>query len=185
MEKRRAVFLDRDGVLNRAIIRNGKPYPPQSLDDFHILPGVLESLNILSKNGFLLIVATNQPDVARGVQRKEVVEAMHHRLREELPLTAIKVCYEIDGPHCTCYKPKPQMLLEAAREFGIDLFRSFMVGDRWRDVECGRNAGCFTIVIERGYSEELINQPNATCSSLSEAVPFILQHNTSSFKRRA
>ncbi len=174
MEKRRAVFLDRDGVLNRAIVRDGKPYPPQTLADFHILPGVRESLNTLSKEGFLLIVATNQPDVAKGMQRKEVVEAMHRCLIEELPLTAIKVCYEIDGPNCTCYKPKPHMLLEAAKEFGIDLVRSFMVGDRWRDVECGRNAGCFTIFIENGYSEALINQPNATCFSLSEAAPIIL-----------
>ena len=136
---------------------------------------VAESMRRLKEGGFLLIVATNQPDVARGVQRREVVEAMHRRLSTELPIDDIKVCYELDGPACTCYKPKPGMLLEAARERDIDLIRSYMVGDRWRDVGAGKAAGCFTIFIDRGYSEPLTDTPDAVCTDLAAATAVILE----------
>ncbi len=172
---RPAVFLDRDGVLNRALIRDGKPYSPATLDQFEILPGVAEALRALDEAGFLLIVATNQPDVGRGAQRREVVEAMHQRLRAELPLDDIKVCYEADGARCACSKPKPGMLLAAASERGIDLSRSYMVGDRWRDVGAGKAAGCFTIFIDRGYSELLGDAPDAVCANLTEAAAIILR----------
>lgn len=172
----RAVFLDRDGVINRALVRDGKPYPPATLEEFEILPGVAEALRALDEAGFLLVVATNQPDVARGLQQLEVVEAMHRRLHEELPLDDIKVCYELDGPSCPCYKPKPGMLLEAAREHNIDLGRSYMVGDRWRDIAAGRGAGCFTIFINRGYAEPLTEAPDAICADLLEAATIILRH---------
>ncbi len=147
-----AVFLDRDGVLNRAVIREGRPYPPGSLEAFEILPGVPEAVCRLHDAGFLLIGATNQPDVARGTQRREVVEAMNARLLDEMPITAILVCYE-DGDDCPRRKPNPGLLLEAAETFGIDLSASFMVGDRWRDVEAGRRAGCRTVFIDLGYTE--------------------------------
>lgn len=175
----RAVFLDRDGVLNRAFVRKGKPYPPSSLVEFEILPGVPEALHRLSKAGFLLIVVTNQPDVGRGTQQVDIVEAMHRRLRAELPIDDIKVCYEEDGPDCKCHKPKPGMLLEAAREHDIDLSRSYMVGDRWRDVGCGLAAGCFTIFVDRGYTEPLTVTPHATCGDLCEAAAIILQYTQS------
>ena len=183
MVKRRAVFLDRDGVLNRTVVRDQKPYPPASLAEFEILPGVPEALVRLRHTGFLLIVATNQPDVARGMQRREVVEAMHRRLKDELPLDDIKVCYEEDGPSCTCYKPKPGMLLEAAREHNIDLSRSYMVGDRWRDVGAGKAAGCFTIFIDHGYGEPLRESPDATCADLQKATSIILEHSTENPRR--
>jgi D-glycero-D-manno-heptose 1,7-bisphosphate phosphatase len=172
---RRAVFLDRDGVLNCALVRDGRPYPPATLDEFEILPGVAEALRALDDAGFLLIVATNQPDVARGLQRREVVEAMHRRLLDELPLDDIKVCYETDESRCACYKPKPGMLLEAARELGIALASSYMVGDRWRDVGAGKAAGCFTIFIDRGYAEPLTDTPDAVCTNLPEAAAIILR----------
>ena len=171
---RAAVFLDRDGVLNRAFVRAGKPYPPQTLDEFEILPGVEAAARLLKGEGFALVVATNQPDVAKGTQRREVVEAMHDRLRSQLPLDAIKVCWCIEGPGCTCYKPKPGMLLDAAGEFDLDLKRSFMVGDRWRDVGAGRNAGCFTILIDRGYDEPVREAPDAVCADLPGAAAVIL-----------
>jgi D-glycero-D-manno-heptose 1,7-bisphosphate phosphatase len=174
--KRRAVFLDRDGVINPALVRDGKPYPPATLEEFEVLPGMAEALRALDEAGFLLIVATNQPDVARGLQRREVVEAMHGKLREALPLDDIKVCYELESPSSTRYKPKPGMLLEAARERNIDLRRSYMVGDRWRDVGAGKRAGCFTIVIDRGYAEPLTETPDATCADLPQAAAIILRH---------
>ena len=173
---RQAVFLDRDGVINRAIVRDGKPYPPATVEEFEVLPGVHDSLRRLKEAGFVLIVVTNQPDVARGLQRRDVVEAMHGRLMDQLPLDDIKVCYETDGPASTCYKPKPGMLLDAAGEHGLDLRRSYMVGDRWRDVGCGRAAGCFTIFIDRGYAETLTDTPDATCAGLPQAAAIILGH---------
>jgi D-glycero-D-manno-heptose 1,7-bisphosphate phosphatase len=169
-----AVFLDRDGVLNRAVVRAGKPYAPASLDELEILPGVPAALGTLREAGFLLIVVTNQPEVARGRLRREVVEAMHRRLREELPLDDIKACYEVDGPASTCYKPKPGMLLEAARERDIDLAQSYMVGDRWRDIGAGKAAGCLTIFIDHGYDEPQVEAPDAVCADLTEATSLIL-----------
>ena len=170
----RAVFLDRDGVLNRAVVRDGRPYPPASLDVFEILPGVPEAIRQLHAAGFLLIGATNQPDVARGTQRREVVEAMNSRLLAEMPISAILVCYE-DGDDCARRKPNPGLLLEAAETFKINLSASFMVGDRWRDVEAGRRAGCQTIFIDRGYSERRPD-PDAdyVAADLPEAAAWIL-----------
>jgi D-glycero-D-manno-heptose 1,7-bisphosphate phosphatase len=172
---RRAVFLDRDGVLNRAIVQDGRPLAPPRLEHFEIEPDALTALPALRAAGFLLIVVTNQPDVARGAVRREVVEEMHRRLHAALPLDDIKVCWEVDGPTSTCYKPKPGMLLEAAREHDIDLARSFMVGDRWRDVGAGRAAGCFTVFIDRAYTEPLTETPDAVCTDLAGAAAIILQ----------
>jgi D-glycero-D-manno-heptose 1,7-bisphosphate phosphatase len=173
----RAVFLDRDGVLNRAFVRDGRPYPPATLDAFEILPGVFEAVRKLSDAGFLLIGATNQPDVSRGTQRREVVEAMNSRLLAEMPITAILVCYE-DGEDCPRRKPNPGLLLEAAETYRIDLARSFMVGDRWRDVEAGRRAGCRTVFIDLGYAERR-PQPDAnyTASNLLDAAHWIVSQS--------
>jgi D-glycero-D-manno-heptose 1,7-bisphosphate phosphatase len=149
----KAVFLDRDGVLNRSIIKKGKPYPPSSLPELEILPGVEEGLSLLKKAGFLLIGATNQPDVARGIQRQQVVEAINWKLVQVLNLDDILVCYHDNQDNCPCRKPKPGLLLAAAEKYRIDLETSFMVGDRWKDIEAGRQAGCRTIFIEANYRE--------------------------------
>ncbi|MDO8941564.1 MAG: HAD-IIIA family hydrolase, partial [Desulfobacterales bacterium] len=148
--------------------------PPQNLAEFEILEGVDEALHRLKNAGFWLVVVTNQPDVAKGIQRREVVDAMHDLLRAMLPVDDIRVCWCPEGPSCDCYKPKPGLLLEAARDLGIDLARSFMVGDRWRDVGAGRAAGCFTVFLDRGYAEPLVSAPDATCRDLEEAASVIL-----------
>jgi D-glycero-D-manno-heptose 1,7-bisphosphate phosphatase len=168
---RRAVFLDRDGVLNRAFSREGRPVPPASVDDFEILPGVPAALRALSRAGLLLIVVTNQPDVARGTQNRQVVEAMHSLLRSKLPIDDIRVCWDSDS---SWYKPKPGMLLAAARDWGIDLPSSYMVGDRWRDVGAGHAAGCYTILIGDGYNEPIRPPPDARCVDLQESAKLIL-----------
>ncbi len=171
---KRAVFVDRDGVLNRAVVRDGRPYPPSTLEEFEILPGVTEALVRLRDAGFLVIGATNQPDVARGAQRREVVEAMNARLLAEMPITEILVCYE-DGDDCPRRKPNPGLLLEAAETYGIDLAASFMIGDRWRDVEAGRRAGCRTVFIDLGYSERKPNPPaDHTAPDLPAAAAWII-----------
>jgi len=174
---RRAAFLDRDGVLNRAIVRNGKPYPPAALGDLEILPDAPAALGALRAAGLLLIGVTNQPDVARGTQRREVVESMNAALLEALRLDDLFVCYHDDRDECDCRKPRPGLLLRAAAKHGIDLGSSFLVGDRWKDVAAARAAGCAAILIDYGYAESGPDSsaPDRTVGSLSEAVEWILK----------
>ena len=177
---RRAVFLDRDGVINRPLVQDGKPYPPGSLDEFELLPGVVEACRLLQEHGFLLVVATNQPDVGRGALSQAVVEAMHERMCALLPIDRVEVCYDPgQGEPSAFRKPAPGMLLRAARELGIDLAQSFMVGDRWRDIDCGAAVGCKTLFIDYGYDETLHQIPDFRASNLLEAAKIIL-HNAPS-----
>lgn len=170
---RPAVFLDRDGVINRAVIRAGRPYPPQSAAEVEILPGVHDALRQLKDAGFALVVVTNQPDVARGRQQREEVEAIHARLGAALPIDEFRVCYHDDGDDCACRKPRPGLLLQAPT---YDLARSVMVGDRWRDVEAGQRAGVnATILVDYQYDEARTAAPDLRVRSLAEAVPWILK----------
>jgi D-glycero-D-manno-heptose 1,7-bisphosphate phosphatase len=171
---KRAVFLDRDGVLIEPLVVDGRPFPPQREADLVVTPGTAAACRQLRKASLLLIVVTNQPDIARGRQSREVVDAMHATLTRELSLDAIYVCPHDDADACSCRKPKPGMLLDAARTLAIDLGRSVMVGDRWRDIEAGQRAGCATVLVDRGYDERAANRPDVTVSSLAEAVPWIL-----------
>jgi D-glycero-D-manno-heptose 1,7-bisphosphate phosphatase len=170
----RAVFLDRDGVINRAIVRDGKPYPPATVAETDILPGVSGALDRLSRAGFRLVIVTNQPDVARGTQSRKVVDAINARLMSELPIDEVRVCPHEDADGCGCRKPAPGLIETAARDSGISLADSFMVGDRWRDVEAGRRAGCRTIFVDLEYNEPRPERPDVTVRSLPEAVDWIL-----------
>ncbi len=173
----RAVFLDRDGVINRALTRDGRPYPPTSLAEFELLPDVPDACHRLKAAGFLLVVATNQPDVGRGTLRQEVVEELHAYLCRQLPIDRVEVSYAPGGsgsPPDEFRKPRPGMLLRAARELGIDLAASYMVGDRWRDIDCGHAAGCRTILIDYQYAEELRQAPDHRVKNLAEAADWIL-----------
>jgi D-glycero-D-manno-heptose 1,7-bisphosphate phosphatase len=177
--RKRAVFLDRDGVLNRAVVRDGLSYPPARVEDFELYPDVVEGCEKLKEAGFLLIVVTNQPDVGRGTQSQEIVEAMHANLRIILPtLDGIEVCFHGGATHgdpCDCRKPAPGMLRRAAEAHGIDLAKSFLIGDRWRDVDCAHAAGCRAIFIDHGYREALREKPDVTVSTFKEAVLAVLQ----------
>jgi D-glycero-D-manno-heptose 1,7-bisphosphate phosphatase len=169
MSLRRAVFLDRDGVINKAVVRAGKPYPPDSLETFELLPGVSQAMREMRTAGWLVIVVTNQPDVASGKQRREVVDAIHQHLRDLGLVDDVKVCMHLDDDHCECRKPRPGMLLEAAQEWSIDLAGSCMVGDRWRDVGAGQAAGCRTYFIDHGYAEQQPAAPYVAVASLAAA----------------
>ena len=172
---KRAVFLDRDGVINEAIVKDGKPYPPGALQDLRILPGIKEALIRLSKKGFLNLVVTNQPDVARGKTPRKIVEDIHRELAGELALDGFFTCWHDDQDGCNCRKPKAGLLEQAAREHQVDMGSSYMVGDRWRDVEAGRAAGCRTIFLDYGYAEKRPDHPDFVCCSLTEAVAWIIK----------
>ncbi len=180
--KRPAVFLDRDGTLNRQVIRDGRPYPPAKLEEFVLFPDVAEACARLAGAGYALVVATNQPDVGRGTQEQSVVEAMHARLRAWVPqIERVEVCYApgLDrlAPPDRRRKPEPGMLLDAAAALGLDLAKSWMVGDRWRDIDCGLRAGVRTVFIDFGYAEELRAAPDFSVKTFAEAATVILREN--------
>jgi D-glycero-D-manno-heptose 1,7-bisphosphate phosphatase len=170
---KRAVFLDRDGVLNGVIVRDGVPHPPMTVNEVQILPGVAEALERLKKLGLMRIVVTNQPDVARGAQTAAGVEAINRFLAERLALDEFCVCMHDDPDHCDCRKPKPGLLVEAAKRHGIELAGSFMVGDRAGDVLAGAAAGCRTVLIDRPYSKREACRPDGTAADLAEAAAII------------
>jgi len=171
----KAVFLDRDGVINRAVMRDGKPHPPDRVEDLEVLDGVPDALRKLRGAGFRLIVVTNQPDVARGTQTREMVEAMHARLAAELPVDEVVACYH-DGDDCDCRKPKPGALVAAAQRHGVELEESFMVGDRWRDIEAGQRAGCRCLFVDHGYAEQQPAGSFVRVPSLAAAAEWILSN---------
>jgi D-glycero-D-manno-heptose 1,7-bisphosphate phosphatase len=178
---KRAVFLDRDGVVNEAVLREGRPYPPQDAAHLRIPAGASEALARLKEQGYLLLVVTNQPDVARGRQKREAIEEMNRRLTAELPLDEVLTCYHDDSDRCDCRKPQPGLIMRAARQHGIDLSQSYLIGDRWRDIDAGANAGCKTILIDRGYAERApASAPDVRVKSLSGAVDWILKATTES-----
>lgn len=169
-----AVFLDRDGVINRAVIRDGKPYPPQTVQAVEIPADVQPALLRLKSAGYRLVVVTNQPDVAKGIQEQAVVEAINARLARDLPIDEFRICYHDDADACDCRKPKPGLLL---RPPSHDLARSVMVGDRWRDIEAGRRAGVWaTVLVENHSGEPCLVEPNVRVASLGDAADWILKH---------
>lgn len=174
------MFLDRDGVINRVVIKKGLSFPPERLDDFQFLPGVREACRRLKQAGFLLIVVTNQPDVGRGRQSRETVEAMHRKIFERLPIDDLEVCYDSGQcPGAEFKKPSPKMVFKAATTHHINLSESYLIGDRWSDIDCGHAAGCKTIFIDYGYEEALRQRPDYSVKSLDEAVKIIRLQNPS------
>jgi D-glycero-D-manno-heptose 1,7-bisphosphate phosphatase len=170
----RAVFLDRDGVLNEAIVRDGKPYSPKSIEEVVIAADAANALRTLHGAGFRLIMATNQPDIARGNIARERVLEINRYICSKLAIDAVEICEHDDADQCDCRKPKPGMLIRAAERDGIELSESFMIGDRWRDIEAGRRANCRTVLIGDGYGEVVKPKPDVAVDSLSEAVAWII-----------
>jgi D-glycero-D-manno-heptose 1,7-bisphosphate phosphatase len=176
--RNRAVFLDRDGVIGRPILRARKPHAPQSLAQLELLPGVHAALDALRARGFRLVVVTNQPDVARGTTPRVVVDAMNEWLQSVLPLDAIFTCYHDDEDRCACRKPLPGLITRAAAQLGIHRAASYLVGDRWRDIAAGRRAGCKTLFVDHGYAERLPEAYDFRVGSLRDAARLILQTDT-------
>jgi D-glycero-D-manno-heptose 1,7-bisphosphate phosphatase len=151
--KRRAVFLDRDGVLVRPV--NELAHGPMTLEDFAILPGIAAPVQRMRDAGFLIVVATNQPGIARGHMSWETLNEMHRMLRSAAPLDDFEVCPHVDADACMCRKPKPGMLLSAAERLGIDLGSSYFIGDTVRDVTAALAAGVTPVLIDWPYNQDL------------------------------
>jgi D-glycero-D-manno-heptose 1,7-bisphosphate phosphatase len=171
---RPAVFFDRDGVLNQAVLVDGRPHPPQGEGELLLEDGAADACKRLREAGVPMVVITNQPDIARGTVSRETVDHLNGLLKEMLLLDAVYVCPHDDGDGCDCRKPAPGMLFDAARDLGLDLSRSVMVGDRWKDVEAGRKAGCATVFVDRGYRERGPDGADLVVKELPEAVNWIL-----------
>ena len=171
----RAVFLDRDGVINCAIVINQKPYAPIKLKKLKILPGIKKALKELQKSNWLTIVVTNQPDVARGKAKLRDIELINKYLKKQLPINAFYTCYHDTIDYCDCRKPSPGFFFKAKKAYKIDLKKSFMIGDRWSDIEAGRRAGCKTVFIDHGYAEKQPRKYNYKVKSLPDAVKIILK----------
>ena len=174
----KAVFLDRDGVLNRFFLRDGTPRPPHGLDELAIYPDAAGALRRLKQAGYLLIVVTNQPDIARGTETRAAVDGINGALGAALPIDEFVVCPHDNADHCACRKPKPGMVVEAAARHAVDLGRSFLIGDRWRDIDCGASAGVRTVFIDHGYGERAPQHaPDFVAGSVGEAADWILSGN--------
>jgi D-glycero-D-manno-heptose 1,7-bisphosphate phosphatase len=171
-----AVFLDRDGVLNRTVVRGGVTHPPAHLGELEMLPGVPEALHRLAGSSFVLVVVTNQPDVARGAQLRERVEEINDHLRATLPIRDVLTCYHDSADACVCRKPQPGLLQQGARRWRLDVGRSFMVGDRWSDVVAGQAAGCRrSLLVETPYSGRERCAPDACVPDLPAAADWIIR----------
>ena len=171
---RPAIFLDRDGVLNRTDVSDGTPRPPRNVNELRIILGVASSLNRLRREGYLLIVVTNQPDVARGLQSRRNIAYIHKKLQRVLELDDIFTCFHDDYHNCSCRKPKPGMIHQAAEIHRVDLKRSYLIGDRWSDIISGSLAACHTVLLERSYSKLQYCQPNHVVLNMTQAVDYII-----------
>ena len=173
MGPNKAVFLDRDGVINQTVFRRGAQRAPQDLSEWAWMDGVHDTLRALSTRGYALIVCTNQPDVVRGWQSREQVDAFHALIERELPVARIYACFHDNSEACACRKPKPGMLLQAANELRVDLAGSWMIGDRSSDIEAGRAAGCRTVLM-RGSAQAEPADADHEVDTLAELLAIIL-----------
>lgn len=167
-----AVFLDRDGIINKAVVRDGKPYPPASLSDLQWVEGIKELIDGVKNLGYKVFVFTNQPDVARGDMSQATVDEIHNYIVKQLNIDKVYCCFHDDKDNCHCRKPKPGMILDAQKEWSVDLGRSFVVGDRWRDIAAGQAAGVRTILVDYNYNEKKVT-PDFTTRNLAEVLTVI------------
>jgi|TARA_B100002003_G_C13900753_1_gene438818 D-glycero-D-manno-heptose 1,7-bisphosphate phosphatase len=151
----RAVFFDRDGVLNELVNRDGGFFSPLTLEDFHLFPDTRDVINEIRSKGYLCITVSNQPDVARGYLKRSELNRMTQILSSTLHLDDVFYCLHDDSDDCDCRKPKPGLLFQAQKKWDIDLCESIMIGDTWKDVEAARNASVRMVLFEAKYNLHL------------------------------
>lgn len=175
---KKALFIDRDGVINKSIIRNGKPYAPINFLEFEMLDGVEEAFYLLKKSEYMSIIVTNQPDIASGKQTLLSLNKLHNYLQEKYSIDLIRVCPHKEEDGCDCRKPKPGMIISASKKLNININFSYMIGDRWTDILCGQRAGCKeNFYIDNNYSEKKPDKPFTHVPSLLHCVRKILAIN--------
>ena len=171
----KAVFFDRDGVLNIPSVLNGKPYAPRKFIDFKIYDGVKESLEKIKSAGFFIVVITNQPDIGNGLVDIKEINVMHEFLKKELPIDYIEICPHSQTSNCNCRKPKPGLIFSAVDKHKIDLSKSWLIGDRWSDIVAGVSSGLKTIFIDHKYTEKTQNfGPDYVVSTTQKACELVL-----------
>jgi len=171
---KRAVFLDRDGVVNRSVVISGVPTPPRSCAEISIIDGVVEAIQILKNHNFIPVIVTNQPDVARRVTTQVEVESMNAFIMEATGIDFCYACFHDDADACGCRKPAPGLIFKAAAELDLDIKSSYLVGDRWRDIAAGQAAGCKNFFIDYSYEEKKPVMPFIGVTSLNDAVMVML-----------
>ncbi len=169
----KAVFLDRDGVINLTVFRKGAERAPQDMSEFAYVEGVHATLAALQARGYVLLVCTNQPDVARGWQDRDQVLAFHAKIERELPVSRVYACFHDDVDACACRKPKPGLLVQGSDEFGLDLQQSWMIGDRSKDIEAGKAAGCRTIYLRHDHDTAQSGSPDYEITKLEQLLEII------------
>ena len=174
---KKAIFLDRDGVLSKTLLINGKSFAPRNLKDFKLFFDAAESTKKLKSAGFMVFVVTNQPDVGRKLISKKVLKKMHDKLKKKTKVDAIYTCTHSQNMNCYCRKPKPGMILEAAKKYKINLKNSFMIGDRPSDITAGQKANCRSIFLDKKYFEKNPENQEATFTNLAQATNYILKQN--------
>ena len=175
--KNKAIFWDRDGVINKVIMRNGEPSSPWKLEEFEIFPDVKECLEMSKEMGFLNIVFTSQPDISRGNLKIEELEKMHKMMLDTLLVDEVKFCPHDDKDNCSCRKPKPGLILEAAEKWSIDLEKSYVIGDSWKDIKAGKAAGCKTFLLRREYNKDYQKDYDFEVNNLKKMVEVIKNLN--------
>jgi D-glycero-D-manno-heptose 1,7-bisphosphate phosphatase len=169
----KAIFLDRDGVINRVILRDRRPFSPRNMDEFEILEKVSEAVALFQKVGLVVVVITNQPDLAKGLVSESLISEIHEKIRNEIGINHFYFCGHSDLQNCACRKPKVGMLLQASRDLGINLDSSYLVGDRWKDIKAGQEVGCKCYYIDNNYDEPRPSSPFYTVKSLYEAAVLV------------
>ena len=171
--KRQAIFLDRDGVINKATFVNGKHRSPLVLEELEIFKDAKRSIRKLRKLGFLIFIVTNQPEISRGNLRREESDAINAAIDKEIEPDEIVACPHDDSDGCSCRKPLPGMITGLISRYMLDPTRCYLVGDRLKDIEAGQAAGVKSIQIDRGYPEGLSTARLSSAKSLSGAVRII------------
>lgn len=171
--KNKAIFLDRDGVINKIVKRDEKISSPQNLKEFEILPDASKSLGAFKKMGFLNIIITNQPDINRNLLKIEDLQKMHEYIIEKLPVDDIAFCPHVNEDNCPCRKPEPGLIFRSADKWSIDLAKSYMVGDSWKDILAGKAAGCKTFLLRKEYNKDFKTDYNFEINNLTEMINII------------
>ena len=175
--KNKAIFFDRDGVLNAIKRINNKPFPPDNVDELELFPDVRDKLKFLKKLGFYLFLVTNQPDYKRGKQLKKNIVKINSLVKSFYQLDDTFTCWHAYDGQCECRKPKPGMIINASLKYKIYTSKSFMIGDRWKDIEAGNKAGCRSIFLDYNYDEKKPDKYDYSTNSIQDSIDWIIKNS--------